>query len=291
MEQNKLVLSTLILLSLWISLSGHTFAQDKPDSLEFRIAMEKDTFFLAEPIWLDLYMANLSGEKVGIKPLTTASDWLKIIIVDSKNDTIPYKGEVSNWIGGGPTFTVEPKETLYICRDLLMGTGFGILEGGMSGRSYLKPDTYKIKAVYKRYLESNQFTFTVVNPTGSEKTALQLWREGYRNQTKEKVDISIEKWKGLIKRYPKSVYAPSACWALIATFEVFKSDLKNSELYEKKLLSDYPNSGHCQHAFGSFIKNKSEEEKDQKLKELEKKYAGTRAGEFAKNIRKKIYAY
>jgi hypothetical protein len=291
MKKNKVALGLLLTSCFLISACKQVSAGDTPTGLEFRIGLQKDTFFVSEPIWLDIYMTNLAEEQVGIKPLTPASDWLKIVIVNSKNDTIPYKGETTEWIGGGPTFTVQPKETLYICRDLLEGTGFGALERWISGRTYLEPGIYSIKAIYKRQLESNQLTCAVVNPTEDEKTALELWREGYNRRAKKETDISIEKWKDLLGRYPNSVFAPSAARALAATYRVFIGDRENSQFYERKLLSDYPNSGFCQHAFGAFTIDKDPDEKEQILKELEAEHAGTRAGKFARNIRKKIYAY
>jgi len=192
---------------------------------------------------------------------------------------------VIDWIGGGPTFTVHPTETLYICRDLLEGTGFGTLERLMSGRSYLKPDTYKIKATYKQYLESNELTFTVLNPMGAEKIAYGIWKEGYAHQIKKKLESLIEKWKELTERYPKSVYAPSALR------ELCYYDSPNSRKHAERLLSKYPNSGYSGYAIGILLQNKPEEEKAKIYQEVEKKYAGTRAEKLARNIRKRILAY
>jgi hypothetical protein len=283
----KVILSSIVFLSLWVFPIMNAFAKDKPDSLEFRIKLEKETFLLYEPIWIDLYMTNLGEEKVDIKPLTTASQWLKIILVNSSNDTIPYKGELTGWVGWGPTFTVESKETLYICRDILEGTDFGVLEKPMSlwGRSYLKPDTYKIIAIYKRHLTSNELDFTVLNPTGNEENALRMWKEGYAYQLKKKLNSSIEKWKELIDNYPESAYTASALRALCYY------DKQNSIKHAEMLLSTNPNSGYSHYAIGILLEDKSEEEKEKIYQEIEQKYSGMRAEKLAKNIKNGIIAY
>jgi outer membrane protein assembly factor BamD (BamD/ComL family) len=94
----------------------------------------------------------------------------------------------------------------------------------------------------------------------------------------------------VIEKYPKSVYTPSSCWDLVSIYEVFKGDLTNANVYKKKLLFDYPNSGYCQNALG-FLQDKSQKEKVQTLKELETKYANTRLGKFIRNLRNKVFAY
>ena len=157
----------------------------------------------------------------------------------------------------------------------------------MPERSYLRADTYKVKAIYKKYLESGTLTFTVVNPPGAEKTARGLWKEGHADQlkTKGKVEGSLDRWKELIDKYPKSAYAPSALR------ELCYYDSRNSRKYAERLLSTDPNSGYSGYAIGILLQNKSEQEREEIYQDVKKKYAGTRAEKLAKNIREGIIAY
>lgn len=289
MKENKFFIFTLFLVFLSIGFASQHLGATEPDSLQFSIELEKDTFLISEPIWLDMYLRNLGKESISVKPLSIGGGWLELIVINSSNDTlIPYAKEVINFVGGGPTYTLGSSETLYICRDLLEATGLGEREDKwMSWRSYLKPDTYKIKARYQRYLESNELTFAVANPTGTQKIARRMWKEGHAEQLKiqGKSDGSISKWKELIEKYPKSVYAPSALR------ELLYGDSQNSTNHAQNLLSTHPNSGYSGYAIGILLQNESEEEREKIYQQISKKYAGTRAEKLAKNIREGIIAY
>lgn len=287
MRRHNAFIATLFLCLISCCLTPASVAQQKTDSLRFQIKVEKDTFLLSESIWLDLYLKNIHKEQVGAKPLSPGGGWLEFIVVNSSNDTlIPYAREVIDFAGGGPTYLLEPNETLYVCRDLLEATGLGEREEKwMPERSYLKPDVYKIKAIYKKHLESNELIFAVVNPTGAEKTAHRIWKEGHAYQVSKEFDSSIEKWKELIDNYPESAYAASTLR------ELCYYDKQNSIKHAQMLLSTNPNSGYSGYAIGILLEDKSEEEREKIYQEIEKKYPGMRAEKLAKNLKKGIIAY
>jgi hypothetical protein len=291
MRKSKIIHGVLLVSLLCFLLCKNGFTQDKLNTLKLQIGTEKDTFLVSESIWLDLYLINTNQDSTNVKPLSPGSGWLKIVVIDNADgDTIlPYAEEAIDYMGSGPSYTIAPDDTLYICRDLLESTGFGEMETqAMFWRSYLKPGRYTIKTIYEKTLESNMISVLIENPTGVEQEAYELWRKGCTNL---KGDSSIAAWKDLLDRYPRSVYAPSVCFELSNIYSVVKSDVETSESYRKELLSMYPNSGYSQYSFGPFVKNKTEKERNQIFKELESKYAGTRAGKFAKNSRNKIIAY
>ncbi|NIN01843.1 MAG: hypothetical protein GTO24_28210 [candidate division Zixibacteria bacterium] len=281
-----LITSLLIILSVYFSVTN--FAQEKLDDLRFWIELDKKVFFVSESIWLDMYVQNLGKQKVGVKPLSLAGGWLEILLINSENDTLEPQGkEHIEWIGEGPTFSLEPNETLFICRNVLEATSIGEPEepGPGSWRTYLKPDTYRIKAIYKTRLASTELTFQVMNPSGNKKKAYDLWKEGMKNYGKAQWQLAVSKWKELLSKYPKSVYAPSICR------ELDYYDRANSKKYAQKLFLEHPNSGYSEFVIGVLLENKSEEERETILQEIEKKFAGTRAAKFVNNIRKGIIAY
>lgn len=287
MKKKSFVFLSIIALGCCLLMFGQALAEENPPNLEFKIGLEVDTFIVNQPIWLDLYMTNMGEEKVGVKPLTTASDWLKIIIVDSNNDTIPYHGGTAEWIGEGPTYIVQSKETLYICRNILEGTGFGVWDNPLWvwGWSSLLPGTYRIKALYKLYLESNELTFTVVPAAGEEEKSLELLKGGLQHQLRKNHEIAIAKWLELAENYPSSVYTPSVLRQLCYY------DPDNSQVHAKKLLSEYPNSGYSSYAIEVLLRGKTKEEKDTLLQQIEKEYQGTRAARLARNIARHIEAF
>jgi len=282
----------LALIILWLAVSLVAAPSRATDDIRLDVIADRDTFLVGEPIWNDMSVTNLGEEQAAVKPLTPTSDWFRFVVIDAQDDTLEPQGkEDVEWVGGGPTFTLLPGDTLYICRNLLEATGPGTLERFVPGRTYLDPGTYRVNAVYDHGIYSNEISLTVLEPQGAERTALDLWREGYRKRKQGLVEQALTKWQELLTEHPESKYAPSACWALATTYEVFRKQLTSSALYEKKLLSDYPNSGFCQYAFGVFTSDKDQEQREQILRQLEAELAGTRAGKFAKNLRKKVYAY
>jgi hypothetical protein len=287
MKQKNLLIVLMISLGFCFCTSGQGLCEDAPPNLEFRIGLQQDTFLVSQPIWLDLYMTNLGNEKVGVKPLTPASDWLKIIITNSENDTIPYKGEVLDWLGEGPTFTVQPKETLYICRNLLEGSGFGVEDNVLwvMGWSSLPEDTYRIKALYRRYLESNELSFSVVRAGSDQEKALELLKEGFSFHNRDSRDDGNAKWLELTRKYPSSVHAPGALRMLCYY------DDQNSKKHAEKLLSTYPNSGYSGYAISVLLRSKTDEEKSALCQQVARDYQGTRAARFAKNIPRSIMAF
>jgi hypothetical protein len=292
MKVNRPVLALMGSLLLLFCISRIETPAVEESALEFTLACEKDTFLVGEPIWIDIRMRNLGEEAAAVKPLTPASDWFRFVVLDAQNDTLEPQGkEDIEWVGGGPTFTVLPDDTLYICRNLLEATGPGTSETFVSGRTYLDPGSYRVSAVYGPGIASNEVRFIVVEPRGDERLALDLWRDGYQSRRQKEIKEAMAKWKSLLHNRSESVYAPSACWALATTYDVFAQEPTKAALYEKKLISDYPNSGFCQYALGAFTRDKDPEEREQILRELEAQYAGTRAGKFARNMRRKIYAY
>jgi hypothetical protein len=289
MKEKQFFVFVLFLIFLSTGFTSQLLAAAEPDGLEFGIGIEKDTFLLGEPIWLDMYLKNIGKQPIPVKPLSIAGGWLELIVINSSNDTlIPYAKEVINFVGGGPTYTLESGETLYICRDLLEATGLGEREEKwMSWRSYLKPDAYKIKARYQGYVQSNELAFAVLNPTGTEKIARRMWKEGHAEQlkTRGKSGSSISKWTELIDKYPNSVYAPSALR------ELLYCDSHNSTKHAQNLLATHPNSGYSGYAIGILLQNKSEEQQKEMYEQIGRQYAGTRADKLAKNIREGIIAY
>lgn len=288
MKGYKILIITLLLAAISDGSTSRSFAHDKPDHLQFWIELEKKTFLVSEPIWIDMYVKNMDKTENKVKPLSLAGGWIQIVLINSENDTLkPLGMEEIEWVGEGPLFSIDPNETLFVCRNLLEETWIGEPEelGPGSWRTYLKVDTYRIKVIYKNSLVSNELTFRIVNPSGDEKTSYTLWKEGMENYGNAKWKAAITKWKELLRRYPKSVYAPTICR------ELDYYDRANSKTYAEKLLSNHPNSGYSEFAINVLLENKSKEEQEEILLEIEKKYIGTRAAKFVRNIRKGIIAY
>jgi hypothetical protein len=180
MKMNKPVWALGELLLSVLCLSGIATPAVEESALKFTLACGKDTFLVGEPIWVDMRIENTGEEQAAVKPLTPASDWFRFVVVDAQDDTLEPQGkEEVEWVGRGPTFTLLPGDTLYICRNLLEATGPGTLEKFVPGRTYLNPGSYRVSGVYGHGVGSNQVLFTVVQPEGDESSALDLWRQGY----------------------------------------------------------------------------------------------------------------
>jgi tetratricopeptide (TPR) repeat protein len=264
------------------------FAQKNLDKkIEFRIGLDKETYLLREPIWLNLNVKNVGEEIINILPLEPSClECLNVILVNSKGDTLRYYGAVVEHTKFPTGFPTEPGESRYNYISLL--AGFGEMDDNFRLRYYLKPESYEAQAFYNGGVPSNKLKFKIELPKGDEKKAHDLLKEAYDYQIRKNLDKCIQKLHHIVNTYPKSVYADIAYYELGGNYGV-KGDTKKSTEYREKLLVNYPNSYYVRFAFWDLLQGKSRDEQIQILKDILKKIpADTRAANWAQESLKTL---
>ena len=163
-----------VFLCLFVLLSvNNSFAQNP--QRELRIEFPKDTFLLFEPIWVDVSIVNISSLPAQFH-FTFEFD-----LRDSSGTQFEYKSSQKPEINRG-NLQIEPgEEYLY---------SFNIFDWFYSEEApknypqlgwhflHFLPGTYSIKIKFEGD-ESNILYFTVVEPTGAEKEALDIIVEAH----------------------------------------------------------------------------------------------------------------
>lgn len=275
MKKNEVLLSSVIILILWVFLWCEAYATE--DSLEFLVGLEKDTFLVSEPIWLDISATNIGEEEIRILPLVlTCMECLQVILINSKADTLYYHGIVDDVTKPPTGYLTYPGKTRSNCVNLL--EGFGEKLDGFGIRHFLEPDKYSIIATYGGIIKASGIEFEVSVPKEDEREAYDLLRDGYDYHIQFKIAKLNEKLEELVRKYPNSVYADLAHYEMA----YWADDPAEAEEYGTELLFTYPNSRFTRFAFWQILRSKTHNEQIQFLKDTIKKLPKhTRAFEWA----------
>jgi len=268
MKKNKnhaIIIVSLI--GLVFAISGTCLGHQNYDKIiDFTISLERQTYLLSEPIWVDVSAKNMSKEEIRILPLVLSClECLNIIVINSTGDTLYYHGIVHDVTRPPTGYVTDPGETRSNYLNLL--EGFGEKLDGFGIRHFLKPDKYFIVAIYDCMIKSNEIEFEVVAPKGDEKKAYALLKEGYDYHIQLKIGKFNEKLEELVSKYPESAYADLAYYEMT----YWSEDSEDAEKYGKKLIFKYPNSRFSRFAFWKMLRGKTRNQQIQFLKDIIKK--------------------
>lgn len=280
-SKTGIIVFTAVISSLWISLSCHASPQTEPDSLEFRIGLQKDTFFVSEPIWVDLYFTNEGRESVTLNSLDLTWQKLEVHVVNAEGDTLEYSGFIADGVcPPGPT--LEASHTYYHYIRLSENFGKGAREYLPPSLRYLEEGTYTLQMIHTG-VSSNLAEFNVQNPKGEERLAYNLVTDASRTGLKyyhTDTQQAIEIFQGLINKYPKSVYAELADYEIAGLYGLLGQSDRTDE-YLRDLILHYPNSHFVLKALPDLLRQMTKREKVEFLKETIKKHPETRASDLA----------
>jgi hypothetical protein len=267
----KSVTKNLIILIIFLLLSVAGGATVDKQQLQLKIGLSKSTFLVAEPVWLDVTLANVSSDTARIYGFGPPyeSGGFGIELKDAQGKTLPYTGPTYD-VFPGKGWVIQAQEQHYGC--------FNLLEFFNTKRSLysffwqvIPPGSYKVRASYQN-INSQQMEFEVVEPTGDEKEAYQLLEKAKTLMAQKEFDSERQKLQELINRFPKSAYAEKA----------------HKELgQEKELLQKYPNSGYSEMNLTFLIGDlPTADAKQGFLEKVIRDYPGSRSARFAQQMLK-----
>ena len=259
--KNRIILVVFLVLSV----APNAMADDQ--QLRLEIGLSKSTFLVAEPIWLDAMLTNVSGDTVRISMFgPPCHGGLNIELKEPLGRALPYTGPRYNVLRG-PGFILDPQEQYYGC--------FNLLEFFNMKRSLhsffwqiLLPGSYKVRASYQNIC-SQEIEFQVVEPTENEKEAYQLLEEAKTLMVQKEFDLERQKLQELINRFPNSVYAEKA----------------HKELgWVNELLQRFPNSGYNGINLKSLTRELVNEKKQEFLEKVIQDHPATRSAKYARQM-------
>jgi hypothetical protein len=285
MKQFKL---SIILILIMIHLSPIlTYTQPYAvDNLRFEIKLDRDIFLLREPIWVDLYFTNENMQNISLDCLDLCWQSLKVILVNSKSDTLDYFGYIADGIcHSGPV--IRPKDTYNYFINLSENYGEGSSQYIPPILRYLKEDTYNLQMIIDG-VYSNLVKFEIKPPGGEDRLAYDLLNKASRNGFKYyKDDIYqvINIYEKLKTRYPKSPYTELAIYELSGLYGL-TGQIEKSQQNLNNLVYSYPNSHFVSKAILGLIQQMTKDDKVEFLKKIIKEFPKTKAYDWSQNYLK-----
>ncbi|MGB2698507.1 MAG: hypothetical protein WBD28_11720 [Candidatus Zixiibacteriota bacterium] len=252
-----------------------------PDDIIFTISLDKEEYFVNEPIWLSIIVENLNEEMHYVTSVDPHLGFMHFYVVSTSGDTLEggciqavYFGtpvldprqqdiQIINLLGPPCSFGIENEDVIF---SKLIPRGEYTVQVKLKGSIRLngKRETFTIL--------SDQLQFKVRPPHGDEKEVYDLLLRGYRKLRKSLKESKrldgMEDFRRVIDEYPHSAYVDVAYDKLAHMFE----NVNNV----RKFIERYPNSGHVWH----LLRLNAPKEKDKRKEFFEDvigKYPNTKA--------------
>jgi hypothetical protein len=263
-------LFTFLLASVMIFSEANCSGQQ----LQLHTTLSDTTYLTCEPIWLDAELTNIGDDTLRIWGFEfPGGSRLKLFLTDEQGDTLPlrYQGFYGSW----PGFILNPGETyfeafalseIFFSKYVLPPLPLYSIKAGS-----LAPGRYQISTDYRHCygsdtIRTSTINFKVVEATGPEQQALELFLEIYKSWMGSDHDKANQMLDKLKANYPKSVYLERA-YLMVG---------------KEELLEKCPDSGYLLNHIGAAVEKISgEQEKRKFLEGIIQKHAGTRSARFA----------
>jgi hypothetical protein len=262
-------LFTFLLASVMIFSEANCSGQQ----LQLHTTLSDTTYLMFETIWLDAELMNVSDDTVRIWGFEfPGGSRLKLFLTDEQGDTLPlrYQGFYGPW----PGFILNPGETYFeafALSEIFWNYDVPSVSRHSLNATSLALGRYQVSAYYRRCygsdtIRTSTINFKVVEPTGPEQQALELFLEIYKSWMGSDHDKANQMLSKLKATYPKSVYLERAYLRV-----------DREELFEK-----CPDSGYLLNRLNTAVEKISgEQEKRKFLEGIIQKHAGTRSARFA----------
>ncbi|MGI0015634.1 MAG: hypothetical protein ACREBU_19635, partial [Nitrososphaera sp.] len=234
-------------------------------ALRLTISLEKQTYLVDEPIYLEMLTSNISNHEIGILPPRLGASWghFELVLEDESHKPLEYRGVHAtmyaplDWSGS----IMAPGERWLLLHDLLGMYGtWG--DAAHQIRRYLPPGTYKIQAIYhtnpkaftskdprqenEQTIYSDVLKFHVIEPTGIEREAYETLLTAFATHEAERqksTHRNILLFKKLINDYPNSVYQPIAYSFLHMIYCQLSDSFEDRRNLVSEAFARFPNSG------------------------------------------------
>jgi hypothetical protein len=254
---------------------------DCGNGLSVEMTIEPDTLLVAEPIWVDVTMENHSDKRadrwcVGQHPM---NERFELRTLDGER--LPYTGV---HVSSTRRLYLEPGGERVMTYDLLEHFGQGLFVPP----KHIPPGIYEVRLVCGGLCQGVSDTIVVVEPTGGEMAAYELFALGRSRFHARAVDAAIEALEEVISLHPDSRYCGISLKKVIDSLTIIGR--KDEALAQtRRLLAQYPNSGFSIYALNILLYNtRSKAEGMAFLDSTIAAHPGTRAEVFAKQLRAAI---
>ena len=298
---------TMIFIAIIISLllSEKSTAQDyNKDGLSLTLALEKKTYLLDEPIYVEIIETNITEAQVVTSHLSRElPEYFRFLLKNQEGHTFPYLGTLVSIdiMLQLPGKVLEPGESHYRVNELL--AIFGYSDESHSAVFFLPAGKYTIKAIHntkfdwpvakrkemdekglygkaalsiqvdKGRIESQTLSFEIIEPTGRESEIRNKYLDAMRISRNIAGRIPVEVipiYKSIINDDFESVYERKAYVRLLVYVR--------EEIDVYSLLDRYKNTFFSNH----LLSNVSGRNVEGKYEKIINNYPNTKVGKYAK---------
>jgi len=276
-----------------LNIFGQTF---NPSDIDFTISLEKDTFFIDEPLNLEIKETNISERKINISN-GPYNQIFKLNFISE--DGIEYKW----WIGVAVDYfgaiwdaisytELQPGESQYYVINLLDGFGKFVDYKGVRGKS-LPMGTYKMTVTHrameswkedfgKTYSEkiipiiSNTLTFTVKTPYGYDEEERQaycaaIW-QFYKEHDSQNLNIYLNDYINSQNYYKYDILSIPISFSFKKGYDIDKE--RHPERYQfdlslEQMVSEIANSNESYFINSYLRKHLDDSKKGQEVVDIE----------------------
>jgi len=266
-------ISLLVFFSLLFS--NYIHAQQ----ISCRLTIEKYIYLTGENVMFEFEIINNGANLREVYyPILGQQEIFKLEVVDDKGKFYRYKGFPLSE-GKPEKRTVQAGDIVQVQNSI--SGWYGDRDALNQEVGILSAGKYYVRAIYRPLgqdsIMSNKVEFTVVNPTGDEVKAFELWRQTFYIVAGTEYERVIELLKQLIDAHPTSAYRPGAFPRLILSL-IMVGDTTNARKYLQKLLNLYPNSIFSWQGVLGYAWKMNKKERIALYEEISQKYPGTRIG-------------
>lgn len=239
-----LVYATLVF-SFSISISKN---EESNQNIEISIKTPKSSYLESEPIWVE-YFVRIDRKKIKLdyKPELDPSADIKLILINSKNDTM-------NYVGGRGFYlrTKDYPDTLWGIINLLhsFGNPENFPLSTLGRKFYLPEDSYKLEVFLHYYVKgkeesivSNKVTFSIMKPSGEELEAhekfLNLYEQFGNGCSYDKIKLFVTEFDN---QYYNSVYLDRMKNVLLSMSFIEPNFSTHAEQFLIDVINSNPNS-------------------------------------------------
>ncbi len=266
-------------------------AQSNDDRFTLEISLDKQTYIMYEPIWLEVAMTNTSADTLrthGV-PVDPDHHQFTIEIRDQAGALATYVGGRHGDLGCPGRLVLDPGEQEHGSFELAVYYQFSEGDVGLPRICWMFPHfpigEYSVLVRYEGVV-SNVLSFSVVPPEGDDEEAVRMI-EGASEVLRRDRDsgAAAQAFRDIVERYPSSVFAMK-CDYLSEVFDPrFRNGTRDGamtwEALDVKMLPKYPDDGWSRSWLRGITHDMEDNEKLEFLDSLMERFPETKAARFA----------
>lgn len=287
--KNFLLKCSIFIISLLLFPLLVNAEKPKDKKWEMLINLDKQEFLLHEILLLDVTITNITSDTLKNDCIVFPNHYgFSFIIKDSQGDTLEYDGLVLSSLSKIKTYLIEPGGQIYRSFNLLYL--YSPLNHNTSSYSIQANINlgYENKYLFDD-LTSNEISFSIIDPSGDEKEALELLIKARKLSTaRETMPDGVPIYNEILNKYPNSVYSEESYRGSLRytkkSVDAITSGTFDSITFNLKMINNFPNSGTTRGWLQGLSKRLKEEKMNEILNKVIKDYPNSRAAKYANQM-------